>query len=854
MKLRSLGILVITVILLNCNSVKALTGETDSGESPSASTCSAGWCISTGNYGVRISIVDKDGNVKGKALNIMIQLNNINVTKIDTLNRFPRAKDGYDVNEYYINDSKLGTIKNLLNNLIIMTATDNNYDSDGGVDSKIKKWKNGNETFKKIQELTGAKVSASDYLVVEPLTVTYKYGTTDYYYGTAKEIVAKIESLSSLNYGSRVFVLERAGKAMISIYHKITIPGIANDKGDRLIKFVQNKNTKDDVENNKSYWNRYTYGVAIYSLENLVNQCKIGVNDNSDTRYNWIKYDDKEEKYIPEKNGCCYNYEEAGISKEVVFSNYPQCFTDSDIDLVCLQINKASQGCDVNGGYSRINNKPKNLNACLASNKYQAGVIDRGAKIFYGCYYTDDLNFPKKYRKNLPLGGHFVWPTDDTLLQFRLTDLSYDLNRVSTAECFAYQINDKSGLFSAYSGLSQKMLDSIKNRIQKLIKTDNENMVLKQNGEVSGKLKYDMTNNIATLSKSTGYFNVTINGVYRQISDSPEAYRYYDNENLKYLQNSGLNKDKLTSYTSYPYMLLPIDRSWSLDKSYSYGIDYNTNFAGLKMSSSYTCNSKVTDMPSSTCICPSDTENAGLDLTNYYLATNHGTCKDVGKTAICSDLMDEYCNSKNLSNLKCPNQNKDLSGCVRQKLNADSNLSQMQAYNQCIYEECNCSGSNCGYKELCPSCENDESCPPNDKEIIYRPIFLENPFPSINGNIRYPGANWGGKNSLTTNKTYQGLVEKYITSTAKYMYEGEPMYSITLTPKTIKNIRNYNRNHKYDDFDLECDNGGKCYSTFLHKELSGYDSNVVNGTCGIINYKNQYYNDFEKCRLDSFSK
>ena len=85
MKLRSLGILVITVILLNCNSVKALTGETDSGESPSASTCSAGWCISTGNYGVRISIVDKDGNVKGKALNIMIQLNNINVTKIYSL-------------------------------------------------------------------------------------------------------------------------------------------------------------------------------------------------------------------------------------------------------------------------------------------------------------------------------------------------------------------------------------------------------------------------------------------------------------------------------------------------------------------------------------------------------------------------------------------------------------------------------------------------------------------------------------------------------------------------------------------------------------------------------------------------
>lgn len=842
-KLRFLGVLIIAIILLNCNSVKALTGSTNSGESVEGASCGAGWCLSTGNYGVRISIVDGDGQVKGTALNIMIQLSNIDVKKIDIQSRFPRAT-GYEVNEYFLKTMD-SDIQQLLKDLKIMGEGASNYV--GTVDDKIKKWENGNSTFKKIQELTGATVAASDYLVVEPLTVTYKFGTTEYYYGTAKEIVSKIENASDINYGSRVMVLERAGKAMISTTYKVTIPKIATDRGSNLISFEQNKNTADDVNKNKAYWNKYTYGVAIYSLKNLVNQCKIGVNNNSDMLYNWTKYDSNEKKYVPIANGCCYNYKSAGISEDDVFANYPQCFTDKDVELKCSQTKKSFQDCSDSGGYSRINNRPKGpLDACLASNKYQAGIIDINSKIFYGCYYSDELSFPKTYGESLSLGGHFVWPTDDTLLKFNLSDLSYVLSRTSAAKCFAYKINNDSGQFEPYLNLNQKIVDTIKTKIQNLIKKDKENMVLKQNGNNAGNLKYDITNNSGTLSNPIdGYFDVIVSGVYRQINDTSSAYRYYDNENLKYLQNSEVNKNKLTSYITYPYMLLPIDRNWSLDKLYSYGFEYNTNFAGLTMSSSYTCKSKVTNTSPTTCICPTGTENVGLDLTNYYVATEHGTCKDVGKTAICSALMDEYCNNKNLTSFKCPNHDKDLSDCVRQKINADNSLSQINAYNQCVYEECSCNGSNCDYKQLCPS--------DNKAEIIYRPIFLENPFPSINGNIRYPGANWGGKKSLSTNKNYQGLVDKYITSTAKYMYEGKPMYSIALTPKVIKEIKQYNTENKYDDFKLECDKGGKCYSEFLHKKLPSYGSDVVNGTCGIINYKNKYYNDFEKCRLDSFS-
>lgn len=148
MKLRSLGILVITVILLNCNSVKALIGTTDSGESPSASQCSAGWCISTGNYGVRISIVNKSGQVKGKALNIMIQLSNIKVEKLTIQNRFPNASD-YNAEEYLLRNMDI-SIQQLLKDLEIMGKGKSNYVQT--VDNKIRGWGNGNSTFKKIQE------------------------------------------------------------------------------------------------------------------------------------------------------------------------------------------------------------------------------------------------------------------------------------------------------------------------------------------------------------------------------------------------------------------------------------------------------------------------------------------------------------------------------------------------------------------------------------------------------------------------------------------------------------------------------------------------------------------------------
>ena len=57
--------------------------------------------------------------------------------------------------------------------------------------------------------------------------------------------------------------------------------------------------------------------------------------------------------------------------------------------------------------------------------------------------------------------------------------------------------------------------------------------------------------------------------------------------------------------------------------------------------------------------------------------------------------------------------------------------------------------------------------------------------------------------------------EKIIDAPNSYSTD-TPMYSFTLTPSDIKNIRNYNKEHAYNDFDMTCDSNGEyCLSKFL---------------------------------------
>lgn len=64
------------------------------------------------------------------------------------------------------------------------------------------------------------------------------------------------------------------------------------------------------------------------------------------------------------------------------------------------------------------------------------------------------------------------------------------------------------------------------------------------------------------------------------------------------------------------------------------------------------------------------------------------------------------------------------------------------------------------------------------------------------------------------------VVQKYIVY-APNSNSTEPMYSFTLTPSDIKKIRTYNKENKYNDFNLECTDD-KCLSAFITNLMSGH--------------------------------
>lgn len=104
-------------------------------------------------------------------------------------------------------------------------------------------------------------------------------------------------------------------------------------------------------------------------------------------------------------------------------------------------------------------------------------------------------------------------------------------------------------------------------------------------------------------------------------------------------------------------------------------------------------------------------------------------------------------------------------------------------------------------------------------KLVYRPIDLSNPFPGINGTGRTAGSNWSTAD-----------IRKYITN-RQDVYTKTPLYSITLTPAVIKQIRSYNETHDYDDFTLNCiGNGTSCLSTFLRTTIKN-SVNTNKSTC-----------------------
>ena len=133
------------------------------------------------------------------------------------------------------------------------------------------------------------------------------------------------------------------------------------------------------------------------------------------------------------------------------------------------------------------------------------------------------------------------------------------------------------------------------------------------------------------------------------------------------------------------------------------------------------------------------------------------------------------------------------------------------------------------------SCSNSVTVENIDikEDLVFRPISLSNPFPGQNGKGRSMGSPWT-----------DDLKKTYITNRSD-VYSKKPLYSITLTPSSIKQIRDYNKKNSYDDFNLTCSNGEACYSAFLRS--AEYSKIVNTNKSNCYNANDRSVNAFNTC-------
>lgn len=115
----------------------------------------------------------------------------------------------------------------------------------------------------------------------------------------------------------------------------------------------------------------------------------------------------------------------------------------------------------------------------------------------------------------------------------------------------------------------------------------------------------------------------------------------------------------------------------------------------------------------------------------------------------------------------------------------------------------------------------------------FRVISLSNPFPARDGTSRLPGMNWLNEenyvfNYITNNRGIRYILGSDDVSPESMYTATEPMYWVTLDAKTMISIRQYNKNHSYDDISLSCNDDGKeCISDFLRRDELSIDGKCM---------------------------
>lgn len=129
-----------------------------------------------------------------------------------------------------------------------------------------------------------------------------------------------------------------------------------------------------------------------------------------------------------------------------------------------------------------------------------------------------------------------------------------------------------------------------------------------------------------------------------------------------------------------------------------------------------------------------------------------------------------------------------------------------------------------GIKEVqCPYVSTPELIKQDEMQIVFRVVNtnIGTAFLDKNGNVRNPSFNWSGyadiisNNNDSYNKTKEGA-----------------KYKITLTPSLIAQIREYNSDNPYDDYNLKCknhiDGRQSCISNYLTELKDNHNLEINN--------------------------
>ena len=127
-----------------------------------------------------------------------------------------------------------------------------------------------------------------------------------------------------------------------------------------------------------------------------------------------------------------------------------------------------------------------------------------------------------------------------------------------------------------------------------------------------------------------------------------------------------------------------------------------------------------------------------------------------------------------------------------------------------------CKGGVCcpGLNMVCPDENGECPYPTGSIDVIYRTIDLADPFPGQGALNRDTGWNWCSYNVETKKVSCAGLgtgnpvVYDHIINNrnteGESVYNKTPLYEYTMSASEINRIRDYNKDHKYSEWDMTC--------------------------------------------------